>query len=693
MTFQQATNARIIEVYNKLFNKNYTFQEFVQRVQRDHNVNNVRSLLIRIIQETARTLGYKGPIDNIENIYWFADGRSSRSQPQQINGDNFLNNIRNNINNQRRTRDDSDLPKPTSYKQLKQNADDERQDEIVDNIMQTLRDNPTNWYINFDILTNYGKEKICDDLKNFLNEHISNLARTNQYKLSFSVNGEWHSLPLNEENFNKLYNSLTKKSLIFDEEQMPAEWSYEFMKNDLLEWSLFSGLKLSILKHPRTNNEAGAHFFSYLVKPECPQKVKEYLKRLQIFESLVDENGKQRKELNDCCFIYSLEQTGNYSKQELNQIRLRIQNRYLHQTAINHLCEEFKIRIKLTYINEELQGKNKKQTVRSTKDSVKKNYMGVSDPATNRVHHFNIFEKHYFIEEVTPFSCYYIKHLNECDDDKSDKQKKGDRWRKAEHFISSSNLVRELFKQNYFVPITFGQSLILKTVYYNEIDCNLQNVDLHYNPEFCLKLIKPKKVKEAPEKVENTYWFADFETDISGDIHKPFMCCLQNEQGTIKKCFKGEKCNIELLEFLPDNSIIYFHNLGYDIRMLASFGIKKSIIKGTKTMMSEIKYNGKTLHFKDSLPVLFCKLSQLPKMFNIPDVQKELFPYKYYTLERIINGKGVINEAGKNEDKPWKEDDYILFYSIIILTKLKDAVLIMTTLTCGNTVSFIANKM
>ena len=99
--------------------------------------------------------------------------------------------------------------------------------------------------------------------------------------------------------------------------------------------------------------------------------------------------------------------------------------------------------------------------------------------------------------------------------------------------------------------------------------------------------------------------------------------------------------------------------------MLAQYGISKSIIKGTKTMKADIKYNKKTLHFKDTLPVLSCKLSQLPQMFNIPDIQKEIFPYKYYTLDRLNDNKGVINEAGKDEDKQWTKDDYDLFNSNI----------------------------
>ena len=43
---------------------------------------------------------------------------------------------------------------------------------------------------------------------------------------------------------------------------------------------------------------------------------------------------------------------------------------------------------------------------------------------------------------------------------------------------------------------------------------------------------------------------------------------LQN--GKINKVFTGEKCSIEFLNFLPDNTVVYFHNLAYDWCMFNS---------------------------------------------------------------------------------------------------------------------------
>ena len=78
-------------------------------------------------------------------------------------------------------------------------------------------------------------------------------------------------------------------------------------------------------------------------------------------------------------------------------------------------------------------------------------------------------------------------------------------------------------------------------------------------------------------------------------------------------------------------------------------------------MKAVLEYNGTKIYFRDTLPILSCKLSQLPDMFNIKGIQKELFPYKYYTLERLKGNIGTISEAGANEDKPWTAEDYKLF--------------------------------
>ena len=549
------------------------------------------------------------------------------------------------------------------------------QKEVVDGIIDHLLRHKTNWRIDFTKLTNVGRELIFEPLKNFFKKHILTLPIIRKYKLQFKVNGQWHTKPLDEESLNQLMRNLEEKHLLFNLDTTPAEYFYEDDGSKLPDWSMFDEIRFNEYTNYDGNNDRGGSFFRYLIKPDAPKMIIEYLNRLQIFDSLV-EGKAQRKELDDNCFVYALKQTEQYDEKTLNQIRLRINKRYLSQGVINEICNEFKIQIKLTYIDRENEkaGKRAKTQVTSVKNHVKKNYLGVANPEPNRIHNMNIYESHYFLEEVTPFSTDYIKNLSNRTDEQFNKEFKGDHFINARYYMKSSNLVRTLMNNNYFVPITFGDSMILKTTFYNDVKNDLNSINLEYNPEYCTQLIAPSNWK-TKDKINN-YFYADFEADVSGAIHKPYMVVLQHESGEINKCWKGKDCAVKLLKYLEDGDVVYFHNLAYDIRMLAKYGMNKSIIKGSKVMKADIKFEGKTIHFRDSYPMISSKLSDFPVMFNLLKVQngpkgpertcaKEIFPYKYYTLERLKTNIGVISEAGKDEDKEWTDEDYKLFNSNI----------------------------
>ena len=569
-----------------------------------------------------------------------------------------------------------------SYQEWLANNDESHQIELVNEIMNRLESNPTKWEIDFESLTNKGKKALFPKLKKFFEKFIDTLVIIKVYKIYYKVNGEWKAKELTPEVYRNLMKNFNEENFLFNIDDKPHEYFYEKQSMEMPEWSLFSAIRFEEMKIVDSNNDRGGKFFRYVTK-NVPPKVVEYLKRLQIFDRLDTHKVKhcdeekvekaitkikriQRKELNDCCFIYALQQTGEYAEEELNKIRLRINTRYLTHSAIEHLCQEFKINLKIIYIDEGANGKNKKKQIEKHKKGQKgKNYMGVPENEALHKHTFNLFDKHYFIEERTPFTSYYIEHIDELSEDCYNKT-----FNKAKNkmvidnspsrFITSSNLVRSLMKSNHFTPITFGQYGILTTIYTDELDKDL-DFSLEYDKESCTRLIAPLDVKTNKNEKPKTIWYCDFEADVSGKYHKPFMCVLQSVTGDINKEFHGEDCNKQLLDFLPDNSMVFYHNLAYDIRMIAHYGLNKSIIKGSKFMSGNIKYNDKTIYLKDTLPMLSCKLSQLPQCFNLPETQKEIFPYKYYTLDRLKENKGVINEAGVLEDKLWTTEDYKLF--------------------------------
>ena len=74
--------------------------------------------------------------------------------------------------------------------------------------------------------------------------------------------------------------------------------------------------------------------------------------------------------------------------------------------------------------------------------------------------------------------------------------------------------------------------------------------------------------------------------------NRAYMFCLQSEDGSIVKTFSGRGCAEEGLRFLPDNSMVFFHNLGYDVNFFARYGAHGTgILKGNHIAIITILYN------------------------------------------------------------------------------------------------------
>jgi hypothetical protein len=164
-----------------------------------------------------------------------------------------------------------------------------------------------------------------------------------------------------------------------------------------------------------------------------------------------------------------------------------------------------------------------------------------------------------------------------------------------------------------------------------------------------------KKVKQ-PTPVEISY--ADFECNVSKHIHNAYSCCLHSENGEKQWAFWGKDSANQMLDMLPKESITYFPNLHYDRNFFALFGgIVQWIEKSGRIMIVQIIDKGKRLSFKYTLSMFNCPLKTLPDMFKILGTKKELFPYRYYTLDNI-NNPGVISKIGRQEVPAWSKAKY-----------------------------------
>ncbi|EAX76010.1 hypothetical protein TVAG_583230, partial [Trichomonas vaginalis G3] len=212
-----------------------------------------------------------------------------------------------------------------------------------------------------------------------------------------------------------------------------------------------------------------------------------------------------------------------------------------------------------------------------------------------------------------------------------------------------AKVIELLFANNYFEPIRTGELCTYFTTMYNE---NLEEmIDLTYNERYCARVKKDwsSETKKDMKFPREHVFFADFEASTDGNIHKAYNICFMEDDDDGYTSIWGSDCASKFLEALPDKSLVYFHNLSYDVTFLMSQLEEITgtpIIKGSQTMQIQGKYKGKLLCFKDSYAIISTKLKRFPEMFHLTSGEKEVFPYNYYTEELVNTTKvGNIDDA------------------------------------------------
>ena len=379
------------------------------------------------------------------------------------------------------------------------------------------------------------------------------------------------------------------------------------------------------------------------------------LERYQIFNEL----NKRTAELmnRDNCFVYACIQAG-VDERTIEFMREIIKSRSLPQSKIQAIANETEIEFKV-YLPE-----SERHTITYTpKDENEK-------PKTPKMTiNLILMDEHYMLNERVPISTYFIKNykniVKKCSTWSLEKMQLVTRLREGRYVIDSKHttklctVIKTLFQEGYFEPISYGDMFTYTTTLYKQ---NLAEMtDLKYNPKFCCRVKEEYVPKEGKRKNKvdikpEHFYFADFECSTDG-VHKAFNICFDNEKGTNPRSIWGKDCAIEFLEALEDKSLVYFHNLSYDINFILRHLDKITgtpIIKGSRTMLIQGEYNDKRLFFKDSYTVISKPLKDFPECFKLKTGAKEVFPYRYYTSEILKNSNriGDINEALKYvEDK------------------------------------------
>lgn len=404
----------------------------------------------------------------------------------------------------------------------------------------------------------------------------------------------------------------------------------------------------------------GGSFYKYKINEKFKNNVAlvKKLERYQIFEDL------NNTAFNENCLVYAMRQTNLFSEAILNNMRTTCFDRYISKKQLQKFGEMYNIKFNVVkyfpdknQFDDITQGKNK--------------FFG-SDKNDALKIKLALINKHYILnEDVKGVSTFYLKNYDDieasCQDmtqaDKFKITKKSNGKYKQDktkyHEMKSYYFVMFMTSDNN--PWVFDDLCHLRNNLYEFNTDEIKDLNDFTDKDF----IEISKINYEPKEIEiSKIYFADTETDTSGPYHVAF-CISYAEQDVLDNNFNiieenqeikfifGRNCLNKFLDNIENNSLVYFHNLGYDIRQFNEYIINKECCKNTKVMNAEIIYKGKKIYFKDTLSIVSMKLADFPKSFNLDCGQKEMFPYKYYTFENFdkLGCKGVISEAGKQELK------------------------------------------
>ena len=189
-----------------------------------------------------------------------------------------------------------------------------------------------------------------------------------------------------------------------------------------------------------------------------------------------------------------------------------------------------------------------------------------------------------------------------------------------------------MFEQNLFEPI-YNMEEIMGIGVENNNDLE-EYVELDFDKDLCSRASDSDfyiaKMKET--EFSGGVYYSDFETDTTTSPHTPYLNVSIGGLNNVKKAFVGSKIGMDLINYLPNNSLIYFHNLKYDacFFMNESDDYSCNIIQRNGQVIQLIiktyKPEKKVLTFRDSYSLIPSKLAKFDEMFGLK-VHKEVMPY------------------------------------------------------------------
>lgn len=425
-----------------------------------------------------------------------------------------------------------------------------------------------------------------------------------------------------------------------------------------------SSAKIINLGQQRVNNDGG--YFPYYNKTEFD------LTKYQIFK-------KEEEKDDNHCLYYALEKTNMLSKSKLDKLKLSLSSSNFPKSKLNELCKDLDIQIVLS---EYLISNNQIDIKKYNKEN------------NNCIIYLGLYKDHFFINDIIPIHKIAIS-LRDDDKFKNNKRKmeiyryNGKSFSyKKKYSCKAIQIIKEIYQTNGFEKISFedhyksnGFLTLSKKEQNEEFDILQKDLDLDIKVP----------INEEDWRINFSHIvFADYECVTDGNQHKAdtvgyqILKCFTEKGYEIRKKIKSYKEDLKkkdsedtkkiinslysklIEEFLPifkkepikiktstkaflndipEDSLIYFHNLKYDwTQIFPDVYLIDSCDKDNQLYSTTVKFYKKTLYFRDNYKLIPTKLEQFHSMFKIKSF-KEIMPYNLYTSETIKKATLKISDA------------------------------------------------
>ena len=386
------------------------------------------------------------------------------------------------------------------------------------------------------------------------------------------------------------------------------------------------------------------------------------LERYQVFTSL-DGNQEHKKKVNMPCLIYAIKQVDT----SLDETKITEMYRFLGSNVkmgdiiSTNVLKEFGQAFNYKFVVKEIQWCKDNREICTLEHKSRGSTRGSKNDNAITIN-LGILDNHYFVyDKDVPVCEFYLEHIDEIGND----SKKHRTYRRTEKGyyktdstkkMNSIRFIEKCISKGIMQPLSYQETDVQNTVmhkYFNSSTPHAIDFDSKY---FAKAITNETTIPKKKIDVEKVY-FADTETCKKKDCknvitEEVFMLCITNYSGTWKHTYVGFDCVEQCLNDLDDGSVMYFHNAGFDGRFFMKYCVGNVIQKGQKIMSMKLRYNNNSITIRDSYSVIPFKLAKFPECFNEDfvgtNVQKEVFPYDFYTYDRVSK---CLNNSTRGQNR------------------------------------------